>query len=303
MAQATRLAVSNMGLGEGLSLASAATWALGVIIYRRLGESLNPIELNVYKNLIVALLMVPTVLLAHGWGLPQLDGRQWCLVIASGVLGIGVADTCYFHALNRLGAGRIGILGNLFSPFVITLSFVFLDERLSLLQGAGFALVMMGVVLVHRRARRPVEGTAPIPWSGLLLGVLAIFLNAAGVVMIKRVLEDGPFFWIAQLRLLAALLPMAIAWHWFARWRKSPPRGVAPPWGLLLLGAFLGQYLAMLLWLGGYRYTDASVASVLNETASVFILLFAWWLLREPLERAKLLGVTLTFAGVSLMLM
>jgi drug/metabolite transporter (DMT)-like permease len=58
----------------------------------------------------------------------------------------------------------------------------------------------------------------------------------------------------------------------------------------------------MLLWLGGYKYTSASVASVLNETASIFILLFAWMLLGETMSKRKLLGVALTFGGVVVML-
>ena len=31
------------------------------------------------------------------------------------MLGIGLADTLYFRALNALGAARVGIIGNLFS--------------------------------------------------------------------------------------------------------------------------------------------------------------------------------------------
>ena len=58
----------------------------------------------------------------------------------------------------------------------------------------------------------------------------------------------------------------------------------------------------MLLWLGGYKYTQASVAAVLNETSSVFILLFAAWWLREPLTRRSGIGVTLTMSGIVCML-
>ena len=74
------------------------------------------------------------------------------------------------------------------------------------------------------------------------------------------------------------------------------------PWGKLVLAAFVGQFLAMVLWLAGYKYTLASVAAILNETASVFILLLAWVWLKEPLTRRALAGVGLTLAGVSCML-
>ena len=74
------------------------------------------------------------------------------------------------------------------------------------------------------------------------------------------------------------------------------------PWGRLLLAAFVGQFLAMVLWLAGYKFTLASVAAILNETASVFILLLAAFWLKEPLTRRSILGVGLTLGGVSCML-
>lgn len=69
------------------------------------------------------------------------------------------------------------------------------------------------------------------------------------------------------------------------------------------MAAFVGQCLAMVLWLAGYKYTQASIAAVLNETASVFIVLLAWLWLREPLGRRGAAGVTLTLCGVALMLL
>ena len=59
----------------------------------------------------------------------------------------------------------------------------------------------------------------------------------------------------------------------------------------------------MVMWLAGYKYTQASIAAILNETASIFILLLAWLLLREPLGRRGAIGVSLTLGGVVLMLM
>jgi len=81
----------------------------------------------------------------------------------------------------------------------------------------------------------------------------------------------------------------------------APPT-VGMPWRKLALAAFIGQFLAMVLWLAGYKFTQASVAAILNETASIFILLLAAFWLKEPLTRRALVGVGLTMAGVSCML-
>lgn len=291
----------QIGIGEIYSIGAAASWGLAVVIYMRLGQSVPPVALSLLKNLIVVGLMVPTVLFVHGFEVPQFEWWTFALAALSGVLGIAVADTMFFRALNALGAGRTGIIGNLFSPFVIVLSMLFLGERLTLMQFWGFLLVMIGVVLVNQR--QAIEGLSPAALKrGLAYGIGAIFLNAAGIVMAKPVLEREPFFWVALVRLCAALLPMLWLWRVLPTHHRVPSLR-ALPWPLLIAGAIFGQYLAMLLWLAGYKYTTASIASVLNETASIFILIFAWIFLKERLSRRKLMGVMCTMAGVAVMLL
>ena len=59
----------------------------------------------------------------------------------------------------------------------------------------------------------------------------------------------------------------------------------------------------MVLWLGGYMFITASQASILNETANAWIVLFAWLMLGETIDARKLAGLLLTFAGVATMLL
>ena len=307
-----------MGAGELFSLASAATWAVGVILYRQLGTSLAPLPLNFLKNLVVLGLLLPTLPLMHGLTPPDMPLADVLLSLASGVLGIAIADTLYFAALNRLGAARMGVIGNAYSPFVILLSFVFLGERLNAWQVGGFALVSAGVWLVTRSPGTVVEGPpetplplpageprarpAPSALRGALVGLLAVALMAAAVVMVKRVLEQQPLGWVTWWRLVGALLGMLLLAALRGELRALLPRGALSRWRRLVLAAFVGQYLAMLLWLAGYKFTQASVAAILNETSSAFIVLLAWLWLREPLHRRAVAGVGLTLAGVGFML-
>jgi len=73
-------------------------------------------------------------------------------------------------------------------------------------------------------------------------------------------------------------------------------------WRSIILASFLGSYLALLFWLAGFKYANASVASVLNETANVFIVVMAAIFLGEPLTKKKVIGVALTFSGVLIFL-
>jgi drug/metabolite transporter (DMT)-like permease len=65
-----------------------------------------------------------------------------------------------------------------------------------------------------------------------------------------------------------------------------------------MTASVLGSYLAMMFWLAGFKYTDASVASVLNETSNIFVIIMAWLFLKEELKPRKILGMVIAFTGV-----
>lgn len=290
-------------MGEFFSVACAAAWAMAVVLFRRSGETLPAFELNLFKNLLGVALLIPTVLLTEGWSLPGYSPSTWLVVAVSGIVGIAIADTWYLRALNLMGAARTGVTASLYSPFVILLSIGFLGESLALWQLAGFVLVLAGILLVTWRTNRMDVSMRALK-LGVAYGAGAVLLMAIGVVMVKPVLEGEDFFWTVLVRLAAGTVAMlalvGVAGSGRAVWaRYREPQ----PWGTVVLASFLGTYLSMILWLAGYRLTDASIASVLNETAAAFIVLFSWLVLKEELSRRRIFGVLLTFAGVSVIVL
>lgn len=292
-----------MGWGELFALSSALVWALAVILFRRSGETLPPFELNLFKNMFGLLLLVPTILLVDGFTLPDFTTIELFLLFLSGVLGIAVADTWYLKALNVMGAGRTGIVSSLFSPFVILLSAVFLGERLVPWQWLGFILVMSGVLMVTWRSHRSVVDTAEVK-KGVIYGVGAVFMMAAGVVMVKEILENRSFLWTVELRMVGGAVGMLIYILVSSQWQSVKRNFSQPqPWVTVTFASFLGAYLALILWLAGYKLIDASVASVLNETNVAFIVFLAWLMLGEQINRRKLAGLALTLGGVIVIMM
>ncbi len=292
-----------MGWGEIFALSSALTWSLAVILFRRSGETLPAFELNLFKNCLGMVLMIPTILLLDGWVLPDYTATELLLVFVSGLLGIALADTWYLKALNLMGASRTGIVSSLYSPFVILLSAIFLGERLVPWQWLGFILVMAGVLLVTWRRKQSVVDTADIK-RGVIYGAAAVFFMAVGIVMVKEILETRSFLWTVELRLVGGISGMFVFVLPSARWQKVKLNFKQPqPWLTITFASFLGAYLALILWLAGYKLIEASVASVLNETNVAFIVLLAWLMLGEQINRRKLIGVTLTLGGVIIMML
>ncbi len=83
-------------LGKILALTCALLWAVAVILFKRAGDSIRPVALNWYKTALTALLLLPFLFVQGMGGLSR--GDLWA-VLASGVLGIALADTLFFLSL------------------------------------------------------------------------------------------------------------------------------------------------------------------------------------------------------------
>lgn len=292
-----------MGLGEFFALSSAFVWALAIVLFRRAGSTLPALETNLFKVLLAFVLLWPTLFLVEGMTLPRYSPLELGIVILSGYLGIAVADTWYLRALHLVGAGRIGIVSSLLSPFVILLSVLFLGERLGPWQVGGFALVMMGVLLVTWQENREKVDTGSLR-AGMAWGIAAVFFMALGVVMVKEILETRSFLWTVQLRVVGGLLGMLLYLASRKRLASSWQQFRQPlPWGTIVVASLLATYVSMLMWLYSYKLIPASVSSILNQSSNAWIVLLAWLLLREYIGWRKFWGLVLTTVGVLIMLL
>jgi len=291
------------GLGEFYSLACALAWAIAVILFKKSGESLAPVPLNLFKNVVGLALMLLTVLAFSGTAWPGIPAQAVAIALVSGFLGIGVGDTLYFRALNDIGASRMAVAQTLYSPFVIVIAALLLAERLTPLQGAGVALVLGGILLVNYSPGQAALDAARIR-RGLLESTGAVLVMALGVVMAKPLLERYDFLWIVTLRIAGGILGMLMF--------MPSARNVATVraafagvrhWPHVIAGSVVGTYISMMLWLAGYKYTTASVAAVLNEMAAVFILALAALFLGDRLKPAQLAGSAVAVAGVMLVVL
>ncbi len=254
--------------------------------------------MNLFKNVMAVILLVPTMYLFGESFLYNVSGYDYFLLFISGALGIGIADTLFFMSLNLVGASLIAILDCLYSPFVIALSFIFLGESLTLTQMLGVVLIISAVLTVSRpKARAGISGKNLV--LGILFGALAMAANAAGIVMVKPILEKSPLLWVTEMRLLSGsiILALVLIFH-PQRYKIINSLHAIGSWHYTLLGSFFGAYLSMVFWLGGMKYTQASISASLNQTSNVWIFLMAALFLKESLNKHKIIAIVMAVVGV-----
>jgi len=287
-------------LGQMLSILTAVVWAVAVIFFKKSGESVHPIALNFYKNLLAMLLLVPTIFIFEEGISRSLTIREYALFLASGALGIGLADTFFFRSLNLLGAGLSAIVDCLYSPSIIFLSFIWLGERLQAIEIVGVLLIISAVLTVSKSDRAGHLSRGDL-LRGIFWGALAMGTMAVGIVMIKPLLGNAPFLRITEVRIIGGtLILMVIIAIYPGRSAIMFPRLNRRSLSYVVSGSFLGAYVSMVLWLAGMKYANASVAAALNQTSNIFIFIFAALFLKEPITSRRVLGIALGAAGVFL---
>ena len=68
-------------------------------------------------------------------------------------------------------------------------------------------------------------------------------------------------------------------------------------WPIILLGSFLGTYVGFAMWVIGMAKTSASVASILNQTSTIFIAFFGWLILKETFSKKMMLCFLIAVVG------
>ncbi len=288
-------------MGELFALGCAIVWATAVIFIKRAGETYSPFALNLFRVGVSSVLLIVTTLLA-GQGLYRADVplHVYLTLIASGVIAVGVADTMFHKGLNIIGAGITAIIDCLYSPLVVAFAFILLGERLSALHGLGMALILGGVLLASR-IKPPGGHDRNTQVKGVLWAVGSMFALSFGVVIAKTVLDDVPVLWATTVRQVGAMAFMIVAALISPRRRAyldtfRPRR----EWRFALPATILGSYFSLMLWLGGMKYTDASIAAILNQTSTIFVLIFASIFLHEAFTRRKFAAAFLAICGILL---
>lgn len=281
-------------VGDAMALGCAMAWAVAVLAFRRLRD-VDAAALNLFKNAVASVLLLATMLAMRvPFDLDRSLG-DWAMLATSGVLGLAVADTLFLRGLHRIDASVAAVADCAYSPTVLVLSMVFLNEPLHLGLAAGAPLVVLGLVVVAYERRADAK---PIDRRGLALVVAGVVTTAVGVVLAKPALDRSDLLEATTIRLASG----SVALFAFESLRGRRREVLAlfrpqPAWPVALVATFFGTYVSMILWLGGMKYGSASRAALLNQMGAVFVLVLSRFQ-GETVSLRRWTGASIALAGV-----
>lgn len=300
----------NFGIGnfkgELAAMSAACLWAVASVVWSRVGQRIPPLQLNLFKGSI-ALVFLALTLFLQGELFPAIAPTAIALLLLSGIIGIGIADTALFSALNFLGPRRTLLVKILTSPSVAFLALIFLQERLTAIAWCGILLTLLGVAWVISERVPGTTGSEKHFWQGIGWAMLSTLGDAIGAILSRAALTltDISPLWSTTLRLLSGVLVLLL---WLTLkgsteetgswWRKSL---VSPKlFGIITLTAFAGTYLGIWLQQISLKFAPAGIVQTLTATSPLFVLPIAIWM-GEKVSLRSILGVGVALAGVALL--
>ena len=149
-----RLAGLSLNWGDVLFLLSCLGWSLYSIVGRRIMKEMSPMATTAWSGAFGAVMMLAICLMEGFDGNVPLTGTNW-LWFAYICLGSGlVAFTLWNVGVNAVGPNKASFFINLIPVLGISFSVLVLDESVGWFHGAGAVLIIGGVALATRSARR-----------------------------------------------------------------------------------------------------------------------------------------------------
>ncbi|MRS02279.1 EamA family transporter [bacterium] len=288
--------------GEFFALGAALLWALSSILFKTLGKTIRPLELNLIKG-VAAFIMFAITSLVIGEVFSTIRPAAVIALAISGAVGIGFGDTMFFEAINRLGARRSLLITILAPPMTVIFAWIFLRESLNLAAWAGILITILGVAWVITEKNKDENEENKFTWLGVFFGFLAALTQAAGAVLSRWALTESSVSALqsALIRLLAGtavlLLWIAIRREKIGVWLKPAPKKQLL--GILSAVIIFGTYIAIWMQQLAFKFTNVGIAQTLLATSPLFILPVSA-LQKEKITLRSVLGVVLSIAGVAL---
>jgi len=283
-------------IGMAAALGSAMSWALGSVLFRRLGDHLPPVALTFAKGIASVALLGAAVSVI---GFEALDRDTWLLLIFSGLLGIALGDTLFFLALNSLGAHVVVILFTLGQVLTVVLAVLWLGEQPQPLDWAGIALVLAGVTVVMWHRIGTEEGRTRI--RGIVYGLLSVMAMSVSIIIAKEALETTGTIQATFVRMLAGTVGIFLFGQFGGRlFSDLGPLRKPQVLGLFLISVTIVTFGGFWLSLAAIAHVDVAIANTLNATEPLFVLPLAAIVLKEKITPPVILGSLFTVAGIIL---
>ncbi|MEI6576536.1 MAG: DMT family transporter [Bacteroidota bacterium] len=292
--------------GEYAALLTALFWTITALAFESASKRIGSLAVNLLRLLIAIVFLGIYSYITRGMFFPtDASLHNWGWLALSGLIGFVIGDLALFQSFVLIGARVSMLIMSLVPPITALISWIFLNEKLSLLNFGGMLLIMSGIALVilgRSEQQEKSDSWFSVNYSlkGLFFAFLGALGQAVGLVMSKYGMGEYDAFASSQIRVLVGALGFVIMFFILGKWNlvgKAIKNRKAM--SILLLGAFFGPFLGVSFSLLAVQNTAAGIASTLMSITPILIIPPAVILFKERLLVKEVIGALLAVGGVA----
>ena len=274
-------------------------WAGNAIVGRIAVGTIAPMALNALRWLLAALILLPFAwrgLVAHRAVLV----REWRMVAALGVLGVGSYNALQYLALTTSTPNNVTLIAASTPVFTLMFGALFFGEDVGARRSAGAAVSILGVLLVLVRGDASRLLTLSFVPGDLFMLVAAIVWSIYTWVLKTR-RPDVPLA-VLLFAQIATGLSFALPCAWIETAFFDAPSHFDTPraWLVLAYVAVLPSLVAYFCWDRGVSRAGATLPVFFANLTPVFAAVLSALLLGEWPHWYHAVGLLLILAGIRL---
>jgi drug/metabolite transporter (DMT)-like permease len=221
----------------------------------------------------------------------------------SGILGIAVADTLFFAALQDLGP--VALVVFFMSGQIVTalLAILLLKEMPSLGSWVGIGVTLAGVGAVLWQKFGANASSNPSGIRGVILGSLSMLCMSGSTVIAKPALESVSTIMATMVRMMSGTLGILF----FGLATRRIRQWLGPVRNMEMIARFVFSvavvtYGGFWLSLVAIKYLNVAVASTLSATEPLFVIPLAVVFFKERISMLETIGAICATCGVMLLI-
>ena len=125
-------------------------WAVYTVFSKPLLERISPLKLTSLSMVIGTVFYIPfcvkDIINTH---YNEVSFKAWGALFYSGLFALVICYIIWFASVKRVGSSRTAIYDNLVPVFAVIFAYLFLNEKITILQACGVLIIFIGVYLTR----------------------------------------------------------------------------------------------------------------------------------------------------------
>lgn len=290
-------------IGEIAALIVAIAWTITALSFEYAAKRVGSLNVNLIRLPFGLLYLTLFTTFTREHVLPvDASVHQWGWLLASGLVGFVIGDLFLFKSFVIIGSRLSMLIMTLVPPITTIVSFLFLNETITLFHLFGMILTLSGIFITIYFHKSVEEDTIKnIQAKGILFAIGGAIGQALGLVLSKVGMNGYNAFASTQIRIIAGIFGFLVVALLMKR-LKNLTQAIKNREGMkgILIGSFFGPFVGVSLSLFAIQHANTGVASTIMAIVPILIIAPSVFVFKQKTSIAEIIGAIISVCGVAM---